>query len=88
MFREKAIHCFEKSHDLSGLATARYMVEDFDGLWKVAEEVQDKQLLLKIGEMFESVGMCDEAVHCFINVSFGSLQLVRYKFRENCVFPR
>ncbi|OQR74556.1 WD repeat domain 35 [Tropilaelaps mercedesae] len=64
---EKAIHCFEKSHNQAGLATARYMIEDFDGLWKVAEEVTNKELLFKIGEMFESVGMCDEAVHCFVN---------------------
>ncbi|XP_028969091.1 WD repeat-containing protein 35 [Galendromus occidentalis] len=64
---EKAIHCFEKSHNSAGLATARYMMEDFDALWKVVEEVQDKELLLKIGEMYESVGMCDEAVHCFVN---------------------
>lgn len=66
--RDKAIHCFEKSHNQEGLATARYMIEDFDGLWKVAEDVTEKKLLHKIGEMFESVGMCDEAVHCFVNV--------------------
>lgn len=67
--REKAIHCFKKSHNKDGLATAHYMTEDFDELWKVTEGASDKKLLFRIGEMFESVGMCDEAVHCFVNVS-------------------
>ncbi|XP_022697490.1 WD repeat-containing protein 35-like [Varroa jacobsoni] len=64
---EKAIHCFKKSHNKDGLATAHYMTEDFDELWKVTEGASDKKLLFRIGEMFESVGMCDEAVHCFVN---------------------
>lgn len=46
-----------------------YALEDFQALHKLMDALPDgSQLLISIGEKFQSVGLCNEGVSAFIKV--------------------
>jgi WD repeat-containing protein 35 len=63
----KAAANYKKADDLEMLAECLYRIEDFAGLKKVSRQLPEaSQMLSSIGEKFQSVGMCDEAVEAFL----------------------
>lgn len=63
----KAAINYKKSDNLEMLAECLYRTEDFKGLAKVSRALPEaSQMLRSIGEKFQSVGMCDEAVEAYL----------------------
>ena len=61
---------YELGHCEDRLLRAYYMLEDFSGLEKLADNLPESHKdLAKIGKIFAAVGMCDQAVNAFIRVS-------------------
>jgi len=65
-----AIQYYVEGRNEDRIAECYYMLEDYDGLEKFLEQLPDNhKLLKKIGEMFASIGMCEQAVSAFIKAN-------------------
>ncbi|KAI1284858.1 WD repeat-containing protein 35 [Halotydeus destructor] len=67
---KEAIEYYEESGRLDKLYRAYCCVEDYSGLKRLLENFEpDPALLLCLGETFESVGMCSEAVNAYVRAN-------------------
>jgi WD repeat-containing protein 35 len=64
---EEAVQYYEKSRNEEQLVRCYYILEDYDSLENLVEQLQNGDALLpKIGNMFASVGMGRQAVEAFL----------------------
>jgi len=64
---DKAVKAYKKSDNLEMMAECYYRLENFQGLTEVLNLLPEASpLLTSVGEKFQSVGMCDEAVKSFL----------------------
>jgi hypothetical protein len=64
---KKAAQYFQESRNFERLAECYYRLENFDELSKMKADVSDgTPLLLTLANRFESVGMFEDAVDCYI----------------------
>ncbi|KAJ3392142.1 WD repeat-containing protein 35 [Lobulomyces angularis] len=64
----QAVTYYSQGKDMENLAECYYLLEDYVGLDKLAFSATDNHpLLKKIAKYFSSVGMCDQAVDCYLN---------------------
>lgn len=62
-----AAHYFSLAHNSSRLADCLYRAENFDGLIQLSQELSEgAPLLSSLASKFESVGLCAEAVDCYL----------------------
>lgn len=62
-----AAHYFALSHNNARLAECLYRAENFDGLIQLSQELSEgSPLLSSLASKFESVGLCSEAVECYL----------------------
>ena len=66
---ESAKEYYEKGRNQEQLVQCYYMLEDYTSLENTVTNLpENHNLLLSIGEMFASVGMCAQAVTAYIKV--------------------
>lgn len=66
---ESAKEYYEKAHYIEGLMDALYYMEDYEGLDGCIERIPERSpLLTRLGTMFASVGLCEEAVKAYIRL--------------------
>lgn len=66
---ESAREYYEKAHYIEGLMEALYHLEQYDDLESCVHKLPEKNgLLAKLGQMFASVGMCDQAVTAYLKL--------------------
>ncbi|XP_063704292.1 WD repeat-containing protein 35 [Culicoides brevitarsis] len=64
---ESAKEYYEKAHDIEGLMDSLYHLEQYAELEECIQKLPEKSaLLMKLGQMLESVGMCDQAVSAYL----------------------
>ena len=57
------------------LVECYYNMEDYENLEKLADSLDERDKLLpKIAVMFTSVGLCEQAVKCYLKVSFQNVK--------------
>ncbi|XP_030627741.1 WD repeat-containing protein 35 isoform X2 [Chanos chanos] len=62
-----AVQYYLQGRNQERLAECYYMLEDYDGLERLANTLPDNHKLLPdIGQMFVTVGMCDQAVSAYL----------------------
>ncbi|TRY60156.1 hypothetical protein DNTS_003730 [Danionella cerebrum] len=62
-----AVQYYQQGRNQERLAECYYMQEDYDGLERLANSLQENHKLLPdIGRMFVTVGMCEQAVSAFL----------------------
>lgn len=65
-----AIQYYVEGRNDERIAECYYMLEDYQGLEKFTEQLPDNHHLLKsIGEMFSSVGLCEQAATAFVKTN-------------------
>ena len=80
----EACHYYKLARNNAKLAECSYNMEDYELLEQLAESLdQAEPLVPKIAAMFASVGLCQQAVQCYLKVGFYSY-LLSY-LRVNCV---
>ena len=68
---EESVQYYEKGRNTEMLIEAYYHIEDYDKLENLVDSLQpNDKLLLRLGEMFASVGMGQQAVEAFVKVIF------------------
>jgi WD repeat-containing protein 35 len=67
---KKAAQYYQQSRNLEQLAECHYRLENFSELSKLRlDQPDDSPLLISLAKRFESVGMVDEAVDCYLRSS-------------------
>lgn len=67
---KKAAQYYQQSRNLEQLAECHYRLENFSELSKLRMDLpDDSPLLVSLAKRFESVGMIDEAVDCYLRSS-------------------
>eukprot|EP00794_Sanderia_malayensis_P012081 gene12081-13325_t len=67
---QNAVTYYVEGRNQERLAESYYMLEDYDGLEKLVNTLpENHKLLPSIGEMFTSVGLCEQAVQAFVKSS-------------------
>lgn len=67
---KKAAQYYQQSRNLEQLAECHYRLENFAELSKLRLDLpDDSPLLISLAKRFESVGMVDEAVDCYLRSS-------------------
>uniref|UniRef100_A0A3Q3JKH4 WD repeat-containing protein 35 n=1 Tax=Monopterus albus TaxID=43700 RepID=A0A3Q3JKH4_MONAL len=62
-----AVQYYLQGHNQERLAECYYMLEDYDGLERLTAVLpQNHKLLPEIGQMFATVGMCEQAVNAYL----------------------
>uniref|UniRef100_A0A3Q3JR91 WD repeat-containing protein 35 n=1 Tax=Monopterus albus TaxID=43700 RepID=A0A3Q3JR91_MONAL len=65
--RVNAVQYYLQGHNQERLAECYYMLEDYDGLERLTAVLpQNHKLLPEIGQMFATVGMCEQAVNAYL----------------------
>jgi len=63
----KAFEYYRKANHSDGLIECAIVLEDYDFLESMIDELpENNELLLSLGELFQSVGLCKEATRCYI----------------------
>uniref|UniRef100_A0A3P9HAW2 WD repeat-containing protein 35 n=1 Tax=Oryzias latipes TaxID=8090 RepID=A0A3P9HAW2_ORYLA len=63
-----AVQYYQQGLNQERLAECYYMLEDYPGLERLATELpENHRLLSDIGEMYATVGMCEQAVNAYLN---------------------
>ncbi len=66
-----ACRYYQQAKNNERLVDCYYKMEDYEALEKLAESLDERdQLLPKIASMFTSIGLCQQAVQCYIKVIF------------------
>lgn len=64
---ESAKEYYDKAHDIEGLMDSLYHLEQYNELEECIHKLPEKaSLLMRLGQMLESVGMCDQAVAAYL----------------------
>ncbi|CAG5866211.1 unnamed protein product [Menidia menidia] len=62
-----AVQFYLQGRNQERLAECYYMLEDYDGLERLATDLpENHKLLPEIGQMFATVGMCEQAVNAYL----------------------
>ena len=71
---------FRKSRNHEKLVKCYYMLEDYQGIENIVEKSlpENHPLIPEIGEMFEGVGMCEQAVKAYAKVSASGRHFIFY----------
>jgi WD repeat-containing protein 35 len=65
---KKAAQYFQQSKNIEKLAECYYRLDNFTELAKLRQDIPDESpLLITLAKQFESVGMVDEAVDCYLH---------------------
>lgn len=71
---------YKKAGDIQGLINVWFRTEEFDKAANYIDKIPDEnEFLLTMGKMFETYGLCDEAVKCYLK--FGDVK----KAIDTCV---
>ena len=66
---QHAVTYYTQGKNQERLAECYYILEDYDGLEKLASSLPENHPLLhSLAKMFVTVGMCEQAVHCYVKV--------------------
>lgn len=66
---ESAKEYYDKAHYIEGLMDSLYHLEQYNELEECIQKLpEESTLLLKLGQMLESVGMCDQAVSAYLKM--------------------
>jgi WD repeat-containing protein 35 len=74
--RVEAVDYFRKSRNHEKLVKCYYMLEDYQGIENIVDKSlpDNHPLVPEIGDMFEAVGMCEQAVKAYVKVRFDFLK--------------
>ena len=64
---EKAEEFYKKANNIQGMLNVWFITEEFDKAANYIEKLPEQnELLLEMGEKFETYGLCEEAVNCYL----------------------
>lgn len=81
----QASHYYKLAENDEKLVDCYYNMEDYENLEKLAQSLDERDPLLpKIAAMFTTVGLCEQAVNCYVKVRLSEThRLLRKKINNS-----